>query len=288
MNSRFIYFIIIALTWSMNSKAQLAGGTYTIGPTGNYATFSAAVTAMASGITGPVIFNADPAGTYVEQVLIPEISGASATNSIVFNGNGATISFDGSYGNAHVVHLNGADYITLNDLTIETLNSSYGVGIWLSNNADYNTINNCVIDISSVSSSGSNSSAGIASSRVSTSFSTGTDANSNHITISNNTIMGSPNLRGMYYGIALNGTGNNAGSQSWIISNNTIQDFYYYGIKVYRSEGLHRISNNNIHRENKSEVGDFMGIELNYGGKDNIIEKNNIHDPFSGIIGFFQ
>jgi parallel beta-helix repeat protein len=286
MNSRFIYFIIIALTWSMNSKAQLAGGTYTIGPTGNYATFSAAVTAMASGITGPVIFNADPAGTYVEQVLIPEISGASATNSIVFNGNGATISFDGSYGNAHVVHLNGADYITLNDLTIETLNSSYGVGIWLSNNADYNTINNCVIDISSVSSSGSNSSAGIASSRVSTSFSTGTDANSNHITISNNTIMGSPNLRGMYYGIALNGTGNNAGSQSWIISNNTIQDFYYYGIKVYRSEGLHRISNNNIHRENKSEVGDFMGIELNYGGKDNIIEKNNIHDPFSGIIGF--
>lgn len=37
------------------------------------------------GVSGPVVFNV-LAGTYIEQVNIPAIAGASATNTITFNG----------------------------------------------------------------------------------------------------------------------------------------------------------------------------------------------------------
>ncbi|MCW8897886.1 MAG: fibronectin type III domain-containing protein, partial [Flavobacteriales bacterium] len=75
-------------TFTTACAAQLAG-TYTIGATGNYATFTDAVNALSCGISAPVIFNVlTGSGPYNEQVTITPVIGASATNTITFNGNG--------------------------------------------------------------------------------------------------------------------------------------------------------------------------------------------------------
>src|SRR5687767_2119829 len=68
-------------------------GSYTINsaqPTSgaNFQNFTAAINTLTScGVSGPVIFNVDPAsGPYNEQITIPQIAGASATNTITFSG----------------------------------------------------------------------------------------------------------------------------------------------------------------------------------------------------------
>jgi len=82
---RLVAAALVLLT--MPAFAQLSG-TYTINPAGtgasNYASFSAAVTALTtSGVSGPVTFNVTQ-GTYTEQVTINAITGTSATNKITF------------------------------------------------------------------------------------------------------------------------------------------------------------------------------------------------------------
>ncbi|MBU3677061.1 MAG: hypothetical protein FGM54_07785, partial [Chitinophagaceae bacterium] len=84
--------------------ALFPGGTYTINsavPTGgtNFQTFAAAVSAISCGIAGPVVFNvATASGPYNEQITIPAIGGASAVNTITFNGNNETLTSTNALG----------------------------------------------------------------------------------------------------------------------------------------------------------------------------------------------
>ena len=79
----------LILFFSLQNFAQLSG-TYTIdkagGPFPNFTSFQAAVDSLLSptqGVNGPVVFNvADD--TYNEQVVITQISGASAVNTVTF------------------------------------------------------------------------------------------------------------------------------------------------------------------------------------------------------------
>ncbi|MGZ5283710.1 MAG: hypothetical protein ACXWEY_15655, partial [Bacteroidia bacterium] len=124
-------------------------GTFTINPTGsgssNFKTFTDAVTTMKDyGICGPVLFNV-AAGTYKERVEITPVSGASATNTITFDGSGASSSpVIQNAGNAttdmNAVILNGADYVTIKGFKIENTGTTYGIGILLTNGADNNKI----------------------------------------------------------------------------------------------------------------------------------------------------
>ncbi|MDQ3190742.1 MAG: hypothetical protein M3Q58_04035, partial [Bacteroidota bacterium] len=72
-------------TLFITTLPNLAGGTYTIGATGDYPDFTSAVNAMNCGIAGPVIFNV-ASGIYNEQIEIGEIIGTSATNTVTFKG----------------------------------------------------------------------------------------------------------------------------------------------------------------------------------------------------------
>ena len=66
------------------SFSQLSGPKTIGGSSPDYTSIADAVTALvAQGISGPVVFNIR-AGTYTEQVTIPEITGASRTNTITF------------------------------------------------------------------------------------------------------------------------------------------------------------------------------------------------------------
>jgi|GEM_PF-5728669 len=78
-----IFFLIIAVDQSI--VAQPLSGSYTIG--GSSADFNSISQAISSlttnGVSGAVVFNIRP-GTYEEQVIIPEITGASSSNTITF------------------------------------------------------------------------------------------------------------------------------------------------------------------------------------------------------------
>ena len=92
-------------------------GTYTINQSLaasaiNFTTIDSAVLRLQDcGISAAVIFNVASGQTFNEQISIPEIDGASATNTITFNGNGSTLAFNGtSVPLAYTLRLDGADY----------------------------------------------------------------------------------------------------------------------------------------------------------------------------------
>jgi hypothetical protein len=118
------------------------GGTYTIGATGNYTTFAAAVSALQSnGICAPVTFNVQN-GTYNENITIPQISGASSTNRITFqslNNDSTLVTLTSAA--TYPVYMNGADYITFRKMTIGTTAATY-VFYYL-NTCEGNRIENC-------------------------------------------------------------------------------------------------------------------------------------------------
>ncbi|HEX6170632.1 MAG TPA: right-handed parallel beta-helix repeat-containing protein, partial [Chitinophagaceae bacterium] len=252
------------------------GGTYTINSgaaTGgtNFQTFADAVAALSCGIAGPVIFNVQAgSGPYNEQITIPVIGGSSAVNTITFNGNGATIQATPVTATRHIIKLDGADYITFNNLNIVAqAGSTFGWGVHLANGADWNTINGCTIDISAVTSTTQSNSACIVGTNSTTSVTAAGDANNN--TISNNTITGA------YQGIIINGTATGTLAVNNTITNNTVHDFYANGIELTQNDGS-VISYNNIHRTNRAAVTTFAGIELGAGNRNVTVNANRIHD----------
>ncbi|MES2691244.1 MAG: hypothetical protein V4658_12625, partial [Bacteroidota bacterium] len=102
-------------------------GTYTIGgTTPDYATLSDAVTALnAAGVCAPVVFNVAPgSGPYTSNLSFGVISGASASNTITFRGNGTTI----TSANTPVIGFSGSSYITIDSFNVvQTGATGYGI-----------------------------------------------------------------------------------------------------------------------------------------------------------------
>lgn len=122
---RSLSFLLLCLPIAL--FAQLSG-TYTIGATGTYTTFNAAVTALvAQGVSAPVLFEVED-GTYTELVQLPSIPGTSATNTITFRGqslDSAAVSLVWPTGLATpTLRFNGADHVTFEHLTIERTGTS--------------------------------------------------------------------------------------------------------------------------------------------------------------------
>lgn len=132
--------------------AQPLNGTYTIGgSTPDYATLTAAVTALTSnGVAGPVVFNIT-AGTYTEHVSIPVITGASATNTITFQSaaldSSTTIIRYNASGEAtnYVFELNGTNYVRIRHLTLQPQNTAYQKAIRLKAAASNNIFSNNIM-----------------------------------------------------------------------------------------------------------------------------------------------
>ncbi len=136
----------------MQVSPALPAGTYTINRTGtntyvpgiaggNFISFNDAKAAMSCGIFGgPVVFNVVPGtGTYNEQLRLDSIAGTSAVNTITFNGNGNTISFNvTTTAERAIVKLSGADHIIFDSLRIDASAGTFGYGVQLINNADSN------------------------------------------------------------------------------------------------------------------------------------------------------
>ncbi|HMU08541.1 MAG TPA: hypothetical protein PKC54_00930 [Ferruginibacter sp.] len=258
------------------------GGTYTINSavaTGgtNYQTFADAVNALSCGIAGPVIFNVNAAsGPYNEQVIIPAIGGASSTNTITFNGNGRTVTDNGTAvtGQRAVFKLDGADWVTINNFVINTGTGTYGYGVQMLNNADNNTVSNCIINTNTGSTSTTNYAGVLINSTASAITTAGASLCDNN-TVSGNTINGG--LAGV--AIVANTTTSQVFNNK--VLNNTITDFYNYGVYINGNVGT-LIEGNDISRPARSTVTTFYGVFLTTISLNTVVSKNKFHDPFAG------
>jgi len=267
---------------AVNVNPLFPGGIYTINsanPTDissggtNFQSFTEAVAALTCGIAGPIVFNVVPQATaYNEQITIPQIGGASSTNTITINGNGATLSFNSTTSGSRAgIYLNGADHISVNNLIIDGSAGTYGWGIHFMNQADSNTISNCTINVSNSSTTSTNHAA-IVMSGSATSATTGGNAGTGNI------ITGCT-LKGGYYTVVMYGLSANPTANNQLI-NNTIQDWYAYGVYLtYQSGAL--ISGNNLSRPVRTGSSTTAaGVYLNTGCNNVLVEKNKVHNMF--------
>jgi len=256
----------------------LAGGQYFINgaiTTGgnNFQSFGEATAALACGITGPVTFDVVPGTTpYVEQVLIPNIPGASATNFVKFNGHGAVLDYSTLTTPAFRAGftLVSSDYVTIDSFVLNAADSAYGWGVMITDSATNNTISNCTINVSKTITTANNHNGIVITGSYTSGIGQGTNGYNN--TITGNTINGG------YYGIAAYGstTANNTGN---IVSNNVVNDFYLDGIHIAYNQNL-LISNNDVSRPTRINSGAGSGIVFGASCLNSICESNRIHNAF--------
>ena len=258
---------------------NLAGGTYTIGSGGTYPTFTAAFAAAACGVAGPVVFQVITSSpTFTEQLVINDIPGMSATNTITVKGNFNTLSFAATDANLrHTLHLNGADHLRFEDLTIEAVGAAVGWAVRMSNNANNNTFKRCVIRTSETST--------LSAYAAFTLTQSPTAANGSQSGTASNLMIDSCQIVGGYYGLCLNGNGVTMGSRpsNNTVRNSSISNFYLYGIYTYGQDNL-ILEYNDINRLTRSNVSTCYGV-YSYGRNPGMkLVGNRIHD-LGGSIG---
>lgn len=265
---------------SIQLKGGLSG-TYTLDPSTapsatNFISFNDLSNALATyGVCGSVVVNvASGAGPYNEQFVVNEMPGASSVNTVTINGNGATLTYLATLSNKRgTVILDGTSWLTIDNLNIVasgTGNSQYGFGVSLTGNADHNTISNCTILIDSTTSS--TNYAGIVISG-STGSATSSGDGGNYNTLEGNTIVGG------YYSIVSYGSSGSPYNGNMIL-NNTVRDFYYYGIYCYYNDHP-TLDGNDIARPARTGVSSCYSIDSHYNNSATLVN-NKIHDPFGG------
>ncbi len=238
------------------------------------------------GVAGPTVIElAD--GTYDEQLYLWKIRNSSSINTITFKSlnnsfNTKLTFFGGTNENHATVLMNNAQYIILDELTIENRNLANGSCIQFAGNSKFNTIKNCIIRLDSTQTPYPNSLVGIVSSKLGTLL---TSPSCYGINSNNNTIFGNKILGG-YYGVAMYGLDTAIRDLGNILNKNVIASFEKTG--VYLEYADTRILNNVI-------TGKFgmdpnaNAIEVKFlGDRDgnftNEISGNKIYDiPWQGI-----
>ncbi|MFD2720784.1 beta strand repeat-containing protein [Hymenobacter monticola] len=267
--------------------AEPLSGAYTINKNlatagTNFASFAdAAARLNLDGVSGPVTL-AVSNGPYTEQLLLGQIPGTSAANRVVLNGGGTTLRFapDNAFRRA-VVQLNGSDYVTLDNLVIDATGvpggtlGTYGYGVLLTNAADNNRLTNNVIN--ATLSSTSTSYAGVVV-NGSTSSAALTGNSANNLLLEGNTINGG------YYSISMFGNSTTSLNTGNIVRNNTLRDFYSYGIYTGYQDGAQFVGND-LSRPLRTSPGAFYGLYTFGGSRGQAIEKNRMHDPYTSAPG---
>ncbi len=266
-------------TITLNACTGMSGS-FTINPTGsgstNFTSFGAAATKLATcGVAGPVTITV-AAGTYNEQMILPSIAGASATNTVVFDGVDTatrTISFS-TGSNTAVIELNGAKYVTIKNLNISnTLASSpfsTFYGVHMRNSANYNTIKGCKISMANTSPPYYYAvPLGICGNNY-------YDAGDN----GNNNLVDGNRLIGGYISMALLGNSSLPMCVGNTISNNKMEDAYQYGMYI-NYQGNFTIDHNVLNMNNS--MTSSYGIYAYYLSTTNIT-RNIVNASYYGIL----
>ena len=284
--------ILVTLSlFSGSAMAQLSG-TVTLGSGGTYTTWAALASALNNnGVSGALTVDVTSdlsAGS--SAVTFNAITGASSTNTITINGNGYKITSSSSY---EVFILNGTDYMTFNNLNvINTSTSVYGIGYRLTNDATYNRIKGGSIEFTARTSTSSYGAYVALASSYTALSSASSSWNGRYNRVSGVTMKSSASgSYGPYYGIVINGNTSYYSSSSVqggnMFENNDIQQAYYYGIRMYYSNGDSAVSNT---MKNQSH-GAYYGIYgyYNYYAyiKGNDISGHTATSTFYGIAPYY-
>jgi hypothetical protein len=241
----------------------------------NFQSFAELNDALAcAGLGGPLTVNVEPnSGPYVEQVEFVEVANASSTNTITINGNGNIVEFDPVSAQRYIFYLNGADHFILDSLTIRSTSTTFGWGVLLNNDASDNIIRNCLIDMSTVTSTVNTNCGGIVMSGSNTSMISASNTGSNNL-FENNTITGGED-GGPYYGITMYGS-TALQAQNNTALNNTIINTFADAIRFSNMPGV-TIDGNLITRPDRSNTTTFYGIYGlgTAGNNTGLVIKNN-------------
>ncbi|GAA0525306.1 Ig-like domain-containing protein [Chitinophaga japonensis] len=261
-------------------------GTFTIDKTqpagsGNFQSFNDAWNYVRCGVNGPVVFNvAASSGTYNEQLVLYQVPGSSATNTITFNGAaGAGITYTATGTNDRaVIKLDGGDHYIFNDLAVTAAgngSSQYGYGFHLLNNADSNRISHCNISTATVL-SGDKYAGIVVSSSHSSAISEGVaecDAN----------VFADNIITGGRYGITLAGSSAVANGNNRI-TGNTLLDFSETGIYIACSFNTVVDSNYLSRPAAPPAAGTVNGIYVTNLNSRLTLSRNTITNMFGGAV----
>ncbi len=249
-------------------------GTFSVGGgAADFPDLTSAVDALDCGISGPVVFNVMP-GVYNEALAIEEVLGASATNTITFDGGSSTtttITSNSDVGPPAVILLDGADFVTFQNFTIENKGTSDAWGVFLTNAADNNSILACdflmdpgtsLIDVASI----------VASGNIADDFTEGN--NCNFLTVEDCYFTGGER------GIVLEALGAlpTDFAQGNRILNNEFVAVEDYGVYVDNQDGLEIVGNTMNNFISIQADGIYSFDLMNFK-----INTNNIHAPDYGI-----
>lgn len=256
-------------------------GHYNVGPSLSYPHFTSFTEAVNDlnlrGVADSVFIDAVPgSGPYNEQIKIKNITGASDVNTITFNGNGVIITDNGTANTNEraVIKLDSARYVIINNFNIHTGSGTHGYGVQLLNDADNNTVKNCII-LTDSSATGTTY-AGILITPTNAAAPTGTGAS----LCDNNTFIGNT-INGGYTGISLTANGSTSSILGNKVINNRIEDFYLYGIYMNGNEGT-LVEGNDISRPKRTAFSTFYGVYFTGISKSTVVSKNRIHNPADG------
>ena len=137
-------------TFTKIISVSLKGG-YIINNTGvgtaDFLSFSAAATALNTGsVTGPVTFTV-VTSTYNEQVYLGQIIGSSSTNRITFQSQSGKrgdviLNYNSPSSGNYVWKIDGTDYLSIKNMTVQSLNSNYGTIFDINGGATYDSLYN--------------------------------------------------------------------------------------------------------------------------------------------------
>ncbi|MBK7958250.1 MAG: hypothetical protein IPK03_09105 [Bacteroidetes bacterium] len=236
-----------SLCVAMNGAYSINGG-----GGGDFISFSAAIAQLnCGGVSGPVTFNV-ASGTYTEQITIGEVPGASAINTITFNGgtgnaSSRILTFAGTFANPHTFRLNASNYINIRNLTIRSTDGTNG---WPLNiiNCQNIIVANCNIEVAGAGATATGSNlAAVVLNGSTTSMSTASSNNSNIIIDSNN-------IKGGYYGISTRMPSSPLYTNVLYTRYNNIDSSYFYGIfnDYHTQKCLYNVINNRVNGPSSS------------------------------------
>lgn len=247
----------------------LATGNYTIGATGNFASFAAVAAVLnCGGISGttPTIFDVQ-AGTYNEQFALGVINGVSESTPIIFrsldqNADSVKVEFFSGAGGNFLVQLAGTSFITFDKITFSSLNTSAGRIFDLGGNASFNKIQECKLIMPTFATTGTT---------LAHIFADGITGKRNEIR--NNSFTNGA------YGVYFYGPSTLTPADSNVINNNRFDNVYYMTIAASNNSNMQIIRNEII----PSTFTTFYGIYFINGLNGNNISYNRIQ----GIVGAY-
>ncbi len=274
-------FVVLLALMTMKMSAQL-NGLYTINSaspasTSNYTSFTSLASALNSlGVSGPVTVNVVAnSGPYVEQITFNQFTGISATNSVLINGNGNTLTFASSNSAAPwTILMNGADYMAITNLTV-TGTGSYAYALMLVGGADYNGFSGCYFGVPANGTSTSQIPVCISGSNTSYSA----FANSGNYNTFLNCTMFSGYCAVSHFGYS----GSPYNTDNRFISCN-FTDWYVMSCYAYYAKNL-TISKCNISRPTRTAITTTYGMYAYYC-TGSLFEKNRLFQLFDGSPGY--